>query len=85
MARAVTYNLVRFGFPAVAGPMRLVPLAALETKKATHMALRLAALRGRLKAQQGADGVWRSTRRWVDEYLTRRYQRDGTSEGQTAV
>lgn len=85
MARAVTDNLVRFVIPAVAGPMRLVPLAALETKKATHMALRLAALRGRLKAQQGADGVWRSTRRWVDEYLTRRYQRDGTSEGQTAV
>ena len=75
MARAVTDNLVRFVIPAVAGPMRLVPLAALETKKASHMALRLAALRGRLKAQQGTDGVWRSTRQWVDQYLATRYQR----------
>lgn len=75
MARAVTDNLIRFVIPAVAGPMRLVPLASLETKKASHMALRLAALRGRLKAQQGTDGVWRSTKQWVDEYLTRRYKR----------
>jgi hypothetical protein len=59
-------------------------LAALETKKATHMALRLAALRGRLKAQQGTDGVWRSTRKWVDEYLTRRYKRDKRAGDQTA-
>jgi len=84
MARAVTDNLVRFVIPAVAGPMRLVPLAALETKKATHMALRLAALRGRLKAQQGTDGVWRSTRKWVGEYLTSRYQRDKTEKRQSA-
>ena len=75
MARSVTDNLVRFVIPAVAGPLRLVPLAALETEKASHMALRLAALRGRLKAQQGTDGVWRSTKQWVDEYLAGRYQR----------
>jgi fido (protein-threonine AMPylation protein) len=84
MARAVTDNLVRFVIPAVAGPMRLVPLAALETKEATHMALRLAALRGRLQAQQGTDGVWRSTRKWVDEYLARRYRRDKGAGAQTA-
>ncbi len=75
MARAVTDNLVRFVMPAVAGPVRLVPLAALETKTVSHMALRLAALRGRLKAQQGSDGVWRSTKQWVDEYVMNRYRR----------
>lgn len=81
MARAVTDNLVRFVIPAVAGPMRLVPLGALESKKASHMALRLAALRGRLKAQQGTDGVWRSTKQWVDEYLAHRYERSRTQPG----
>jgi Fic/DOC family len=75
IARAVTDNLVRFVIPAVAGPVRLVRLAALETRKASHMALRLAALRGRLKAQQGPDGTWRSTKQWVDEYLASRYRR----------
>ena len=75
MARAVTDNLVRFVMPAVAGPVRLVPLAALQTKKVSHMALRLAALRGRLKAQQGSDGVWRSTKQWVDDYLINRPRR----------
>jgi hypothetical protein len=38
--------------------------------------LRAAIERGRLKAQKGANGQWRSTRAWVDEYLTSRYRRD---------
>jgi Fic family protein len=75
LARAVRDNLFRFVIPAVAGPHRLVPLGALESPSATHTALRLAAARGRLKAQQAPDGTWRSTRRWVDEYLAARYRR----------
>jgi hypothetical protein len=31
--------------------------------------------RGRLKASKAPDGTWRSTRAWVDEYLTSRYER----------
>ena len=31
--------------------------------------------RGRLQATQGADGQWRGSRNWVDEYLASRYQR----------
>ncbi len=31
-------------------------------------ALRVAAIRGRLKAAKAADGTWRSSRAWVDEY-----------------
>lgn len=75
LARAVRDNLFRFVIPAVAGPNRLVPLAALQTRDVTHTALRLAAARGRLKAQQGPDGTWRSTRQWVDDYLLGRYLR----------
>lgn len=75
VARAVQDNLHRFVIPAVAGPNRLVPLAALQTRTLSHTALRVAALRGRLRAQQGPDGTWRSTRLWVDEYLSSRYKR----------
>lgn len=75
IARAVLDNLYRFIVPAIAGPARLVPLAALATKKVNAEALRIAAIRGRLKAQKGADGQWRSTRKWVEEYVTSRYQR----------
>ena len=38
-------------------------------------ALRVAAGRGRLQATRGADGHWRSTRAWVDDYLANRYRR----------
>ena len=75
LARAVLDNLYRFIVPAVAGPNRLVPLAALTTKKLTEGALRIAANRGRLRAQKGADGHWRSTRAWVDEYVRSRQRR----------
>jgi hypothetical protein len=43
-------------------------------------ALCVAAVRERLKASKAADGSWRSTRAWVDEYLAERYNRDGASE-----
>ena len=75
IARAVLDNLYRFVVPALAGPARLVPLAALETPQISRIALRNAAQRGRLQAQRGDDGQWRSSRAWVDEYLAGRYAR----------
>ena len=75
LARAVLDNLYRFIVPAVAGPKRLVPLTALAGKDLTEGALRVAANRGRLRAQKGDDGQWRSTRQWVDEYKSKRHRR----------
>lgn len=75
LARAVMDNLCRFVVPAVAGPNRLVPLAALTAKTVTEGSLRVAANRGRLKANKGPDGQWRSTRAWVDDYLASRHRR----------
>jgi Fic family protein len=75
LARAVLDNLYRFVVPAVAGPHRLVPLAALATTDLTEGALRIAANRARLRAQKTADGQWRSTRAWVDEYVETRHRR----------
>jgi len=80
LTRSLLDTLYRFVVPAVAGPSRLVPLAALIDKEITARALRNAAERGRLKAQRGGDGQWRSTRRWVDEYKRSRYQRRRTGE-----
>ena len=75
LARAVLDNLYRFVVPAVAGPRRLVPLTALTDSELSEGALRVAANRGRLRAQKGDDGLWRSTRAWVDEYKAQRHQR----------
>jgi cell filamentation protein, protein adenylyltransferase len=75
IARAMYDNLNRFIVPNVAGPARLVPLAALTDKEFTMIALRRAAQRGRLDAVQGADGVWRSSRKAVDAYRATRHQR----------
>ncbi|MGL4178234.1 MAG: Fic family protein [Dermatophilaceae bacterium] len=72
LARAMYDNLNRFIVPSLAGPARLVPLAALVTEEVSLVALRLAAQRGRLDAIQGSDGIWRSSRRAVDEYLRTR-------------
>jgi hypothetical protein len=86
LARAVLDNLYKFIVPAVAGPARLVPLPALATKAISHDALRVAAARGRLEASKGADGTWRSSRLWVDEYLRnrgRRAQRANSSAART--
>jgi hypothetical protein len=74
--RAVLDNLYKFIVPAVAGPVRLVPLAALANPHISASALRVAAARGRLQATRGADGEWRSSRAWVDEYVRGRYRRD---------
>ncbi len=75
VARAVTDNLYRFVVPAVAGPHRLVPIVSLATKSQSVSTLRAAIERGRLNAQKGADGQWRSTRAWVDEYVASKYRR----------
>ncbi len=68
LARAMYDNLNRFIVPNLAGPARLVPLAALVDGEFTIAALRQAAQRGRLDALQGSDGVWRSSRKAVDHY-----------------
>lgn len=75
LARAILDNLYKFVVPAVAGPARLVPLPALSTPELSANALRVAAVRGRLKAARAADGTWRSSRAWVDEYAASRYKR----------
>ena len=77
IARAILDNLYKFVVPAVAGPARLVPLAALQTPGVTAGALRAAAVRGVLQASKGPDGQWRSSRKWVDEYVAARSQRVG--------
>jgi hypothetical protein len=76
LARAILDNLHKFVVPAVAGPSRLVPLPALASEQISANALRVAATRGRLNASKAADGTWRSTRAWVDEYLAGRYERE---------
>lgn len=68
LARAMYDNLNRFIVPNLAGPARLVPLAALVNDEFSLAALRQAAQRGRLDAVQGTDGVWRSSRRAVQAY-----------------
>jgi fido (protein-threonine AMPylation protein) len=75
LARAILDNLYKFVVPAIAGPARLVPLPALATEELSANALRVAAIRGRLKAAKAADGTWRSSRAWVDEYRATRYKR----------
>jgi hypothetical protein len=75
LARAILDNLHKFVVPAIAGPARLVPLPALATKKLSANALRVAAVRGRLKAAKAADGTWRSSSAWVEEYEASRYKR----------
>ena len=75
LARAVIDTLMRFVVPAVAGPTRLVPLAALADSQLSARALRAAAERGRLRAHRDDRGRWRSSRRWVDEYRASRYRR----------
>jgi hypothetical protein len=74
ITRAVLDNLYKFVVPAVAGPARLVPIAALANRGISANALRAAAVRGSLQATKGPDGQWRSTRNWVNRYLSSRYR-----------
>ena len=79
LARAVLDTLYRFIVPAMAGPHRLVPLAALADDALSPLALREAAERNRLKAHRDDKGQWLSTRHWVDEYKKNRYVRTRAS------
>ena len=54
---------------------RLVPLAALATDEVTAGALRAAAVRDALQASKGADGQWRSSKNWVEDYTRNRHRR----------
>lgn len=74
LARAMIDNLNRFILPNVAGPARLVPLAALVDADMSLVALRAAATRGRLDAQQRGDGQWLSSRKAVEAYKKSRHQ-----------
>jgi Fic family protein len=76
IARSVIDNLHRFVVPNIAGPARLVPLASLATADLSYEALRQAARRGRLIAEQGSDGMWRSSRKAVNFYIANRFKRD---------
>ena len=73
LARAMIDNLNRFILPSVAGPARLVPLAALVDQEMSLPALRAAAKRGRLDAQQRSDGQWLSTKKAVEAYKESRH------------
>jgi fido (protein-threonine AMPylation protein) len=75
LARVILDNLCKFIVAAVAGPARLVALAALANPEISANALRVAAIRGRLKAAKAADGTWRRSRASVDEYAVARYKR----------
>ena len=76
ITRAILDTLYQHVIPAVAGPARLVPLAALATPDLKAPALRAAAFRGRLQATRGPDGQWRSSRVWVEEYKASRWVRN---------
>jgi hypothetical protein len=75
VARAILDNLYKFVVPAIAGPARLVPLAALATEDFSSTTLRVAANRGALQAIKASDGQWRSSRQWVEDYAKNRYKR----------
>lgn len=78
LARAMYDNLNRFIVPSLAGPARLVALPALVDSDLSLAALRQAAQRGRLDAIQSADGVWRSSRKAVEQYRRTRQRRRAT-------
>jgi cell filamentation protein, protein adenylyltransferase len=78
LARAIYDNLNRFIVPSLAGPARLVPLATLVDREFSLPALRQAAQRGRLDAIQGPDGIWRSSRKAVQEYRRTKRRRRPT-------
>lgn len=76
IARSVLENLQRLVVPSIAGPARLVPLQSLAGPDISYPALRQAATRGRLEAEIGSDGTWRSSKRAVDTYLAGRHRRE---------
>jgi hypothetical protein len=57
LARSVRASIDRFLLPALAGPLRLVPLTALATEKLSPIALGVAAKRGRATGDDAARPV----------------------------
>lgn len=72
LARAVKESLDRFLLPRLAGPVKLVPLSALERPGLSHRGLRRAVERGTLRATRDEHNRWLSTRQCVDDYLGKR-------------
>jgi hypothetical protein len=72
IARAVKESLDRFLLPNLAGPVKLMPLSALERPGLSVRGLRAAADKGALKAMRDQNGRWMSSGRWVDEYVASR-------------
>ena len=73
LARAVCKTVEKHMLPALAGPLRLVPLGALETSELSRVALLSAAKRDRLQAVKMGEHYY-STQRWVREYADSRHQ-----------
>lgn len=61
--------------PTVAGPARMVPLAALVRLATSLNALRDAARRWRVESFRDVDGPWRSSRHAIDRYFAAKFQR----------
>ena len=57
----------------------LMPLSLLATEEINVAALRVAAARGRLKAERPPGGRWLSTPEWVADYVATRHQRRNIS------
>jgi len=74
-ARAVTDSLYRFIIPSDAGKGALVPLTALASSEVSVESMKAAITRGRLRAQKGSDGKWRSSRTWLNEYEVSKHVR----------
>ncbi len=72
IARGVKESLDRFLLPNLAGPVKLLPLSALERPGLTVRGLRSAAEKGTLRAQRDGAGRWMSSARWIDEYRAAR-------------
>jgi fido (protein-threonine AMPylation protein) len=74
LARSVNEGIYRFLMPKLAGPLSVVPLAALGDDDLSRVALVAAAQRNRLKANKYG-GIWYSTPQWVAEYKASRHSR----------
>jgi fido (protein-threonine AMPylation protein) len=72
-ARAVRTSVERHMLPALAGPMRIVPLSSLETPTLSRAALLSAAKRQRLQTVKMHDRYY-SCQRWTQDYVRSRHQ-----------
>jgi hypothetical protein len=72
-ARAVRATVEKHMLPALAGPMRLVPLSSLETAELSLVALRSAAKRKRLQTVRFGEHYY-SCQRWAEAYADGRHQ-----------